>query len=353
MNNMQSTSFNILFGNESYKKLSNYLEEQKFSKLFLLVDENTLTYCLPVFKRKFNSTIPYEIIIIKSGEVNKNLDTCTKVWNELLLYNADRKSIILNLGGGMMSDLGGFVAATYKRGIKFVNIPTTLLSMVDASIGGKTGVDLGKLKNIIGVFSNPDFILIDEEYLKTLPLREFKSGIAEVLKYGFISNNKLLDSVINSKELNDKLIVDLINHSICIKKDIVQADFEEKNLRKILNFGHTVGHAIESYFLKSKYPVLHGEAIAVGMVVELYISYKTFGYPLETIQQFKQFVVTYYGNIKLAQNQLIDIISLLHHDKKNEHGKVLFVLLKESISPIIDCEVEEAIIVEALNFYLS
>lgn len=353
MNNIQSTSFNILFGNESYKKLSNYIEEHQFSKVFLLVDDNTLIHCLPVFKSKFNSNVKYEVMVIKSGEINKNLDACTMLWNELLLYNADRKSLIINLGGGMLTDLGGFVASTYKRGIKFINIPTTLLAMVDASIGGKTGVDLGKLKNIIGVFSNPDIILIDEEYLTSLPQREFKSGLAEVLKYGYTSDVKLLDLVMDNKYLYDKLLIEIINTSICIKKDIVQADFEEKNLRKILNFGHTIGHAIESYFLTSKNYLLHGEAIAVGLVVELYISHKIFNFPMDIINQLKQFVKDFYGNVSLTENQLADIIALLHHDKKNEHGKVLFVLLKAPQLPVIDCNVEEELIYEALNFYLN
>ncbi len=353
MNNIQSSAFNILFGNESYKKLSNYIEEQQFSKVFIVVDNNTLIDCLPVFKRKFFCVIKYEVIVINSGEINKNLDTCIKVWKELLLYNADRKSLVINLGGGMLSDLGGFVASTYKRGIKFINIPTTLLSMVDASVGGKTGVDLGKLKNIIGVFSNPDIVLIDEEYLNTLPLREFKSGLAEIIKYGYTSDAKLLDLIINNKGLENKYLIDFINTSICIKKDIVQADFEEKNLRKILNFGHTIGHAIESFFLDTANELLHGEAIATGMVVELYISHLKFNFPIEDINKLKQFVIDFYGKNPLENKHIDEILSLLHHDKKNEHSKVLFVLLKAPQLPIIDCEVDEEVIIKALKYYIN
>ncbi|MBS3992410.1 MAG: 3-dehydroquinate synthase [Bacteroidetes bacterium] len=353
MNNIQPTAFNILFGNESYKKLSKYIEEQQFSKIFILVDNNTLTHCLSVFKRKFNIVITYEVLVIDAGEKHKNLKTCEQVWNELVLYNADRKSLIINLGGGLVSDLGGFVASTYKRGIKFINIPTSLLSMVDAAIGGKTGVDFGKLKNIIGVFSNPEIVLIDEEYLLTLPKREFKSGLAEVIKYGYINDIRLLNEVINGKELENKFLIDLINASICIKKDIVQADFEEKNLRKILNFGHTIGHAIESFYLNTSKELLHGEAIAAGMVVELYISYLKFNFPLEDIHKLKQFVINYYGKVPLKYEHLNDILTLLHHDKKNEHSKVLFVLLKAPQLPIIDCDVEEDIIIKALNYYID
>ncbi|MDP2088550.1 MAG: 3-dehydroquinate synthase [Flavobacteriaceae bacterium] len=352
MNNIQSDSFKVFFSSESYKKLIQFIEDQKISKLFILVDENTLTNCLSVFKSKFDSAIPFEVITISSGEISKNLNTCSQVWNELLLYGADRNSLLINLGGGMVTDLGGFVASTYKRGIRFINIPTSLLSMVDASVGGKTGVDFGNLKNIIGVFSNPEMVLIDEDYLNTLPQREFKCGLAEVIKYGFISNIKLWNEIMDDKELNNNNIINLIHSSIHIKNEIVQADFYEKNLRKILNFGHTIGHAFESYFLDKKNSLNHGEAIAIGMVVELFISYKMFHFPLDITEGLKQFVHQFYGKIKVDKNEINEIISLLSHDKKNQLGKVMFVLLKAPEQALIDCEVSQELIEEGINYYL-
>lgn len=353
MNKIQSSSSIVMFGNESYKNLIQYIEENNISKLFILVDNNTLTNCLPVFKSKFKSDILFEVIQISSGEIFKNIETSSKVWNELLLYGADRKSLLINLGGGMVSDLGGFVASTYKRGIRFINIPTTLLSMVDASVGGKTGIDFGSLKNVIGVFSHPEMVLIDDEYLKTLPKREWKCGLAEVIKYGFISDIKLWNEIRSYKNLENSNINELIHTSVSIKNEIVKADFYEKNLRKVLNFGHTIGHAFESYYLERKNNLNHGEAIAIGMVVELFISHKMYHFPIEMVNELKEFVHQFYGKINADKNEINDIISLLSHDKKNERGKVMFVLLEKPEYPIIDCEVSSELIEEGINYYLN
>lgn len=352
MNNIQSDSFLVFFGSESYKKMIHFIEEHRFSKIFILVDENTLKYCLPVFKESFNVSIPFEVITISAGEISKNLTTCSQVWNELLLYGADRNSLLINLGGGMLTDLGGFIASTYKRGIKFINIPTSLLAMVDASVGGKTGIDFGNLKNIIGVFSNPEMVLIDDDYLKTLPQREWRCGMAEVIKYGFISNIKLWNDIRDSKYLDNNNIINLIHSSVDIKIKIVLADYHENNLRKILNFGHTIGHAIESYFLGKKTNLNHGEAIAIGMVVELYISHKMYDFPLEILEDLKQFVHQFFGKVTIEKQAIKDIISLLSYDKKNQLNQVMFVLLKAPEQAIIDCEVAQDLIVEAINYYL-
>lgn len=353
MNKIQSDSFKVFFSDQSYKKLIQFVENQKISKLFILVDDNTLTYCLPVFKSKFDSTIPFEVITISIGEISKNINTCIQVWNELLLYGADRNSLLINLGGGMVTDLGGFVASTYKRGIRFINIPTSLLAMVDASVGGKTGVDLDHLKNIIGLFSNPEMVLIDEDYLTTLSQREWKCGLAEVIKYGFISDIKLWNQIREDKELTNKNILDLIHRSIDIKNKIVQTDYHEKNVRKILNFGHTIGHAFESYFLEKENSLNHGEAIAIGMVVELYISHKLHHFPLKLIEELKEFVHQFYGKINVDKKDIDNIIALLTHDKKNQLGKVMFVLLNTPEQAVIDCEVSQELIVEAINYYLK
>lgn len=353
MNNIQSNSFQVFFGSDSYQKLEQFILFNKISKLFILVDDNILTHCLPVFNSNFNSNIPTEVIQIKSGEISKNLTTCTQVWNELLMHGADRQSLLLNLGGGMVSDLGGFVASTYKRGIKFINIPTSLLGMVDAAVGGKTGIDFVNLKNIIGVFSNPAMVLIDDDYLATLPQREWKCGMAEIIKYGFIYDVKLWNQIRGDKELKNSNIIDLIHRSVNIKNDIVQQDFYEKNLRKILNFGHTIGHAFETYFLEKPNSLNHGEAIAIGMVVELYLSHKLHHFPIEITDDLKQFVHQYYGKIKVDVNEIAQIIALLSHDKKNQNNKVMFVLLKAPEQALIDCEVSNELILEAIDYYLK
>ena len=353
MNKSQSSSSKVMFGNESYNNLIQFIEKNKISKLFILVDNNTLTNCLSVFKNKFKSDIIFEVIQIPSGEIFKNIDTCTLVWNELLEYGADRKSLLINLGGGMVTDLGGFVASTYKRGIKFINIPTSLLAMVDAAVGGKTGIDFGNLKNVIGVFSNPEMVIIDIDYLKTLPKKEWKCGLAEVIKYGFISDIKLWNQIKECKDLNNIDISQIINTSINIKKEIVDTDYHEKNLRKILNFGHTIGHAFESFYLKSSNNLNHGEAIAIGIVVELYISHKMHQFPINLVEELKVFIHQFYGKIKVDKTDINTIISLLSHDKKNELDKVMFVLLKKPENPIIDCEVSYDLIKEGINYYLK
>ena len=262
----------------------------------------------------------------------------------------DRKSLLITLGGGVITDLGGFVASTFKRGIDFVNIPTTLLSMVDASVGGKTGVDLGVLKNQIGLFSNPEMVLIDETYLTTVTDREMKSGMAEIIKYGLTYDLELFNHIKEYKELN---ISDLIFRSIEIKNEIVLQDPTEKNLRKVLNFGHTIGHAIESFYLESedKENFTHGEAIAIGMVCESYISSKLLGFSNQKLSEVKETILAIYGKTILLTEDYPAIMDLLKHDKKNVIGQVNFVLLNDFENHQLDCKVTEELIVESLEFY--
>ncbi|MDH5415309.1 MAG: 3-dehydroquinate synthase, partial [Flavobacteriaceae bacterium] len=269
-----STNYSIFFKKDAYQQLNNYLTDNEISNVFILVDENTREFCLPILRKELSNRISIKVIEIKSGEAHKNINACVAVWKTLTKYEADRTSILINLGGGMVSDLGGFVASTYKRGIRFINIPTSLLSMVDASVGSKTGVDLDNLKNLVGLFSDPQMVLIDTSYLNTLKEREMSSGVAEVIKYGLTFDDELLIKIKKDKWKTNNDLIDIIYRSIIIKNDVVLKDFKEKNLRKVLNFGHTVGHAIESYFLnQSNLPSLtHGEAIAIGMVIEAYIS---------------------------------------------------------------------------------
>jgi 3-dehydroquinate synthase len=256
------------------------------------------------------------------------------------------------LGGGVITDLGGFVASCFKRGVDFVNIPTTLLSMVDASLGGKTGVDLGVLKNQIGLFANPKMVAVDTAYLATVSEREIKSGTAEIIKYGITYDVNLFNEIKDNKGLK---IEDLIFRSIEIKNEVVLQDPREQNLRKILNFGHTLGHAIESFYLESKTKenLTHGEAIAIGMVCESFISSKLLDFPANKVTEVKEVILSIYDKTMLLKKDFAGIIDLLKHDKKNVNGQVNFVLLNDYEDCKIDCKVPETLIMESLEFYNS
>ncbi|MBP6754576.1 MAG: 3-dehydroquinate synthase, partial [Bacteroidia bacterium] len=251
MTPIQSNTYTIYFNETSFLYLENLLQPDVYSKIFVLVDENTNEYCLPYFLSNLPTEIEIEIIEIEAGEENKNMYTCIDLWHTLIDLDADRKSILLNLGGGVITDIGGFVASTFKRGIDFINIPTTLLAMVDASVGGKNGVDLGNLKNQIGVINEPKSVVVLSKFLETLPSNQMRSGLAEMLKHGLIYDKLYWDKLKNLNDLNTDDLDVLIKQSIEIKNNIVSQDLKENGIRKALNFGHTLGHAIESYFLES------------------------------------------------------------------------------------------------------
>ncbi|TYP99079.1 3-dehydroquinate synthase [Tenacibaculum adriaticum] len=350
MKSIQAATYSVHFEENGYIKLSNLMAKKNYSSVFILVDNNTLECCYPRFMQNFTTNAPIEIIQIEAGEIHKNIETCVGVWNVLTELGADRKSLLITLGGGVITDLGGFVASTFKRGIDFVNIPTTLLSIVDASVGGKTGVDLGVLKNQIGLFANPEIVLVDPEYLHTLSAREIRSGTAEIIKYGLTYDITLFNEIKNNTELN---IVDLIHRSIEIKNEVVFEDPKESGLRKILNFGHTIGHAVESYFLESldKESLTHGEAIAIGMICESYISSKLLGFPTDKLSEIKETIINIYGKVEILPEDFESIIDLLKHDKKNIGGNVNFVLLNTIEDFKLDCKVPMDIIIESLKFY--
>tara|TARA_R110001583_G_scaffold57921_4_gene173066 strand:+ start:4318 stop:5394 length:1077 start_codon:yes stop_codon:yes gene_type:complete len=350
-----SNNYFVNFQEDGYVKLNNFIATNSPSKIFILVDENTNDNCLPILLQNLETTTIIEIIEIESGEENKNLDTCSGVWHALTELGADRKSLLINLGGGVITDLGGFVASCFKRGISFINIPTTLLSMVDASVGGKTGVDLGVLKNQIGLFSNPEMVLIDTNYLDTVTEREIRSGLAEIIKYGLTYDVNLWHKINDFNELNLSNITSLIHRSIEIKNEVVTEDPKEAGIRKVLNYGHTLGHAIESYFLESKEKenLTHGEAIAIGMITESFLSEKILNFPTDKLNHIKQKIVNIYGKVVIDSKDYEGIIELLIHDKKNVGGQVNFVLLTDLELYKLDCEVEKSLLIEALDYYKS
>lgn len=353
MKSITAKSYKVEFTKKQYIILNDFVESQQYSSVFVLADTNTEEHCLPLFLSNLSTEATIEIISIEAGEENKNIETCSGVWNVLSELGADRKSLLINLGGGVVTDLGGFVASTFKRGIDFINIPTTLLSMVDASVGGKTGVDLGALKNQVGVIVNPKMVLVDPKYLKTLPSEEYRSGYAEMLKHGLIQDQYYWNHLKDYKKISSEDIQELIFHSVGIKNKVVLEDPYEHGLRKILNFGHTLGHAIESYCLtqKNKTTLLHGEAIAIGMILEAYLSTELTGLSQYESDEIKTIFSSIYPKVDFTENEIESILTLLQYDKKNSHGKVKFVLLEAIGKPVTDIEVPTALFKASFNYY--
>jgi 3-dehydroquinate synthase len=355
MTSIQANGYPIYFNENGYEALNTHITASKYSSVFVIVDSHSNEYCVPHFLPYLAVEIPIEIVEFESGETSKNIETCVQIWNVLTELAADRKSLIINLGGGVVTDLGGFVASTFKRGIDFIHIPTTLLAMVDASVGGKNGVDLGNLKNQVGVINVPVMVLIDTTYLQTLPQNEMRSGLAEMLKHGLIQDKVYWEQFLDLSSIDFADFDALIYTSIEIKNTIVMQDPTENGIRKALNFGHTLGHAIESWFLENenKTTLLHGEAIAVGMVLESYISMRKNLLSALEYEQIKKTISGIFVPIVFEENDLQPILELLIHDKKNEYGTVQFALLDGIGNIKINQTVENKLIEEAFNDYKS
>ena len=350
---IKATNYKIEFGQSGYKELNKYLVKQKYSKIFLITDSNSNEFCSTPFLQKLETDSEIEIIEFENGESNKNITTCVEIWKTLTELGGDRKSLIINLGGGVVSDLGGFVASTFKRGIDFINIPTTLLAMVDASIGGKNGIDLENLKNQIGTINDPKLVLISSDFLATLSKQEMRSGLAEMLKHGLISDQNYWKQFLNLSKIDFADFDQLIFDSVVIKNKIVTQDPTENGIRKALNFGHTLGHAIESYFLENKLKtnLLHGEAIAIGMILESFISLQKGLLSVAEYLEIKNTINSIFDKINFEPIDIEPIINLLIHDKKNEYGLVNFVLLKGIGATILDQIIENEIIKQAFDDY--
>lgn len=355
MQPIQANNYPIYFNEKGYEALNKFLKESSYSKLFIIVDNNTEAFCLSKFLPYLATDLHIEIVEFEAGEPNKNIETCVEIWNVLTELGADRKSLVINLGGGVVTDLGGFVSSTFKRGMDFIHIPTTLLSMVDASVGGKTGVDLGNLKNQIGVINVPKMVLIDTQYLETLSKQEMRSGLAEMLKHGLIYDKKYWEKFLDLKAVDFADFDELIYRSVEIKNEIVMQDPTEKNIRKALNFGHTLGHAIESYFLENenKKTLLHGEAIAIGMILESFISLEKNLINPEEYRQIKTTLKSIYDDVVFEESDIEPITELLIHDKKNEYGNIQFALIEGIGKIIINQSVENELILKAFQDYKS
>ncbi|MCC8423646.1 3-dehydroquinate synthase [Mucilaginibacter sp. UR6-11] len=350
MDTIQSNNYNIYF-EDSLGQIPRFIEQGKYSRFFILTDENTSKYCLPLLQAKLN-TDNFDLIEINAGEESKDIDFCIGVWKMLIDFGADRQSLLINLGGGVISDLGGFAASTFKRGIDFIHVPTTLLSQVDASVGGKTGIDIDSIKNIIGTFTQPKAVFIAYEFLKTLPARQILSGTAEMLKHGLICDADYWQLLKESDLANPT--AELVYKSVAIKNKVVLEDPHEKNIRKSLNFGHTIGHAVETYSLINDTDSLsHGEAIAIGMICESYLSYKKAGLSAEELKEITEVLTGLYPRYDLKAASTVTLLEYMLKDKKNQNGKINCTLLTRIGEFNIDniCTDEE--LLEGLSYYAN
>lgn len=352
MDSISNTNYQIHFQQKTYKHLNEFIALKKPSCIFILVDENTMHHCYPVLMPQLETDARIEVIEIDAGEEFKNIETCSGVWSVLVELGCDRNSLMINLGGGVITDLGGFIAATIKRGISFVHIPTTVLGMVDAAIGGKNGVDIGHLKNQIGVIIPPEMTLIDPSYLRTLDQRQLLNGSIEMFKHGLIKNRDYWHQMIQLgdnyfSERFEKLIYD----SAIIKNEVVSSDPFEKGPRKALNYGHTIGHAIESFCLSSENhkSLLHGEAIAAGLYLESYLSHLHTGLSKTEFQEIENWFKSLEMELAFSESDIKNMLELMTHDKKNVNGQIRFVLLKSIGDFVTDQTVPEIDVIKSFD----
>lgn len=342
----------VILCEELGSSLAYAIEKCPHDKLFILTDEHTHRLCLPQL-----SAIPAlrdaTEITIGAEDLHKNLETLAAVWQALSEQGATRHSLLINLGGGMVTDLGGFAASTFKRGIAYINIPTTLLAMVDASVGGKTGINFNGLKNEIGVFAPAASVLLETEFLRSLDAPNFFSGYAEMLKHGLISTPGHLAEILSfdTENINYATLKTMVDRSVRVKENIVEQDPKEQGIRKALNLGHTVGHAFESLALAENRPVLHGYAVAWGIVCELYLSHIKVGFPKERMRQTIRFIKENYGAFAFSCKQYDRLYELMQHDKKNTAGIINFSLLKEVGDICLNQTADKETIFEVLDFY--
>lgn len=334
-------------------ELQDFLSSLTYNKLFILTDTNTLVKCYPLIQ-----VVPAiqeaTLITIEAGDTHKNLEQLSYIWSRLSKEEASRDSILLNLGGGMITDIGGFAGATFKRGIRTINIPTTLMASVDAAVGGKTGINFNGLKNEIGSFYPPLCVFIDCEFLRTLDRENLLSGYAEMIKHGLISSIKDYTSVMLfdlDQEIDYSFFSRMVAQSVKVKELIIAEDPKEKGIRKALNFGHTIGHAFESLsFLKNR-PILHGHAVAAGIISELYLSYKLCGFPGDKLHQVVYYIKEYYPPFIFDCKDYDTLYEFMTHDKKNEAGIINFTLLGQIGDVRINQQVSREKILESLDFY--
>ncbi len=346
---LETEDYRIYLG-DFEEELRGFLSSRSYSHLCVIVDENTHRDCWPLLHPFLKENT---LICIPPGESFKNIDTCQLIWKEMMEHEMGRNSLVINLGGGVIGDMGGFCASTYKRGVDFIQMPTTLLSQVDASVGGKLGIDFSGIKNSIGVFKNPRAVFIDPRFLKTLPFREIRSGFAEIIKHALIQDVDEWKRLKLIKDLSQMEWSATIRYSVSIKRDIVKKDPFEKGLRKALNFGHTIGHAVESVFLEKKNHLLHGEAIAIGMICESFLSHKKLGLSDKELLDVSETILKLYRHPKLLKVDFDAMLALMKNDKKNKGKEINFSLLPHIGHVEVDHAATASEIIESLEYYNS
>lgn len=349
MSIIRSTSYTISIGDKSFDTLNTFLSKSRHSGYYIICDENTFEHCLPNLLFNCPALNDAEIIELESGEEYKTLDTCLQVWGALTDMGADKKSLIINLGGGVISDLGGFVASTFKRGIDFVNIPTTLLSMVDASVGGKTGVDFEGIKNHIGTTHEPKGVFVNLTFLETLSERQIKNGYAEIIKIALVADPSFWKVLKKKKTLKEFYNEAIVTKAIELKNTIVKKDLHEKDLRKSLNFGHSIGHALESALIKQNKAILHGEAIAAGMLMESAIAHALKRLTKKELADITNYIRSIYSSIKMTKETTALLLEYILHDKKNEGDLLCFALPKGIGNYELHCGISIESIKEAIG----
>jgi 3-dehydroquinate synthase len=349
-----SGNYPIYTGPAAWDALNAFFSSCNYSRVFVLVDENTKEYCLSLAVRKAKVLADATVLLIESGEQHKTIEVCNILWQSLMEEGADRRSLLVNMGGGVISDMGGFVAATFNRGMQFINIPTTLLAQVDASIGSKVGVDFDGIKNQVGLFSDPLAVFVITEFLHTLPQRHLLSGYAEMIKHALIADPDYW-KVITNQGFDTELGWEyLIEQSMKIKQQVVKFDPQERNTRKVLNFGHTIGHGLETYsLLHDDKPMLHGEAIAIGMICEAFISNKMCGLPEDELKEVVRYINDSFGYRELNHDLAMEVIEIIKHDKKSVDGHCRMTLLKNIGKAVIDQECTPDVIIDSMHFYLN
>jgi len=343
---------NIIFSQQIETELEKIISTFPAGKVFLLTEETPAKLCVPIIQNLLDR-FAIRVITIKGGENHKSISSVEQVWEVLSKFGADRKSLLINIGGGMLTDLGGFAASTFKRGMAFVNVPTTLLAQVDASLGGKTGINFNGLKNEIGVFNEPDAVIINTNFLKTIDAENFLSGYAEMLKHGLIKSPSHWEELMqyDLEEIDYELLQEIIAHSVAVKEWHVVNDLTEKNIRKALKFGHTVGHAFESFALHENRPVLHGHAVVYGMIAELYLSAKKCGFDEQLLDRISTWMLAKYGKFEISTNDYEVLYELMTHDKKNEGTRINFTLISAIGQVEINQDCSKELIFEALDYY--
>ncbi|GAB5555384.1 MAG: 3-dehydroquinate synthase [Saprospiraceae bacterium] len=348
MQSIQLADYTIPIGND-FSPLNELIRNKQYTKIVVLVDENTAVHCLPILKKELHAI--FEIIQIPAGEQHKNIQTCQLIWTQMMQLKLSRKALCINLGGGVIGDMGGFCASTFKRGMDFVQIPTTLLSQVDASIGGKLGIDFMQVKNSIGVFNNPQMVLVNPDFLKTLSKAEIRSGFAEIIKHSLIADGKEWQRIQKMKVLEEIDWTSLIEPSLQIKKQVVETDPFEHGLRKALNFGHTIGHALEGYALETEQPLLHGEAIAIGMVCEAYLSHVNNQLSEKELMDIVAFFKHTYDYWAIPLEAFDAFIALMRNDKKNKGSEINFSFIPKAGTVKVNQTADEEQIRQSFYFY--